>query len=212
MSTARDTDVRTDEAGDASAALSHEPVPWQGINHLALITNDMDATVRFWHGVLGAPLVATIGTDTFRHYFFEFGPHTSVAFFEYLGEHTDQIAKPAGVFDPRAGQFDHLSVDLPDEAALTDLRRRLGEAGIEVTDVVDHGLMRSIYFTDPNGIALEASHWADDPTVGEPDFDDPHYFRDPDPVPALIELRDGGLRTYPKTTLVDAPQDDYRVS
>ena len=30
--------------------------PWQGLNHLALITNDMDATVRFWHGVIGAPL------------------------------------------------------------------------------------------------------------------------------------------------------------
>ena len=27
---------------------------WRGINHLALITNDMDATTRFWHGVLGA--------------------------------------------------------------------------------------------------------------------------------------------------------------
>ena len=32
-------------------------VPWQGLNHLALITNDMDTTVRFWHGVIGAPLV-----------------------------------------------------------------------------------------------------------------------------------------------------------
>lgn len=26
---------------------------WRGIHHLALITDDMDATVRFWHGVLG---------------------------------------------------------------------------------------------------------------------------------------------------------------
>ena len=35
---------------------------WRGINHLALVTADMDATVRFYHGVLGAELVATIGT------------------------------------------------------------------------------------------------------------------------------------------------------
>ena len=49
-------------------------VPWDGLNHLALITNDMDATVRFWHGVMGAPLIATIGTDTFRHYFSGSGP------------------------------------------------------------------------------------------------------------------------------------------
>ncbi|MDA8047486.1 MAG: VOC family protein, partial [Actinomycetota bacterium] len=31
---------------------------WRGINHLALVTTDMDATVRFYHSVLGARLVA----------------------------------------------------------------------------------------------------------------------------------------------------------
>ncbi len=180
-------------------------VPWQGLNHLALITNDMDATVRFWHGVMGAPLVATIGTDTFRHYFFEFGPSSSVAFFEYIGKQTRMISKPAGVFDERAGQFDHLSMDLPDETALLALRDRLQVAGTEVTDVVDHGLMRSIYFTDPNGIALEASWWADDPTADEPDYTDSRYFRDPNPVPALGELAEGGLRSVPTTRLADEP-------
>jgi catechol 2,3-dioxygenase-like lactoylglutathione lyase family enzyme len=35
------------------------PVQWAGLNHLALITNDLDRTTRFWHGVLGAPLVAS---------------------------------------------------------------------------------------------------------------------------------------------------------
>lgn len=181
------------------------PVPWQGLNHLALITNDMDATVRFWHGVMGAPLVATIGTETFRHYFFTFGPSHSVAFFEYIGHDTKMVAKPAGVFDERAGQFDHVSLDLPDEDALLALRGRLQAAGTEVTDVVDHGLMRSIYFSDPNGIALEASWWSDDPTGTEPDYTDDRYFRDPDPVAALIELREGRLRTLPSTRLFDAP-------
>ena len=187
-------------------------VPWQGLNHLALITNDMDATVRFWHGVMGAPLIATIGTETFRHYFFRFGPQSSVAFFEYIGKQADQIAKPAGVFDARAGQFDHLSMDLPDEDALVALRRRLADAGTEVTEVVDHGLMRSIYFNDPNGIALEASWWSDDPTGAEPDYANTRYFADPDPVPALLELREGGLRSMPRTTLVDAAVDDYQFT
>lgn len=187
-------------------------VNWKGLNHLALITNDMDATVRFWHGVLDAPLVATVGTDTFRHYFFSFGPTSSVAFFEYIGQRTRELAKPAGVFDERAGQFDHLSMDLPDEEALLSLRRRLKEAGCEVTDVVDHRLMRSIYFSDPNGIALEASWWADDPTGSEPEWDNPDRFGDPDPVPALRELMDGGeLASTPVTTLVDEPVgDDWR--
>lgn len=187
-------------------------VPWRGLNHLALITNDLDATVRFWHGVLGAPLIATIGTSTFRHYFFAFGKQSSVAFFEYVGERTNELAKPAGVFDPRAGQFDHVSMDLPDEAALTALRERLRAAGTEVTDVVDHGLMRSIYFTDPNGIALEASWWSDDPTDIEPDYASDHYFRDPDPVPAMRELREGGLRSVPATKLVDEPTDTYQLT
>jgi catechol 2,3-dioxygenase-like lactoylglutathione lyase family enzyme len=198
------TDHPTDQQTDARTGTSRR-VPWQGLNHLALITNDMDATVRFWHGVMGAPLIATVGTDTFRHYFFGFGPQSSVAFFEYRGRRADQIAKPAGVFDPRAGHFDHLSMDLPDEEALLALRERLHGCGTEVTDVVDHGLMRSIYFTDPNGIALEASWWSDDPTGTEPDFDNRSHFADPDPVPAVAELRSGGLSSVPSTTLVDAP-------
>ena len=188
------------------------PCPGTGLNHLALITNDMDATVRFWHGVMGAPLIATIGTATFRHYFFGFGPQSSVAFFEYLGRHADQIAKPAGVFDARAGQFDHLSMNLPDEDALLALRRRLIDAGSEVTEVVDHGLMRSIYFSDPNGIALEASWWSDDPTGIEPDFTDARYFGDPDPVAAVLELVEGGLRSMPRTTLVDGVVEDYQTT
>jgi catechol 2,3-dioxygenase-like lactoylglutathione lyase family enzyme len=47
---------------------------WRGVNHLALATPDMDATVRFYHGVLRARVVSTIATAEFRHYFFEFGP------------------------------------------------------------------------------------------------------------------------------------------
>jgi catechol 2,3-dioxygenase-like lactoylglutathione lyase family enzyme len=176
---------------------------WRGINHLALITDDMDATVRFYHGVLGARLVATIGTPQFRHYFFEFGPENTVAFFEYTGVTLDSFAKPAGVPDPRAVQFDHLSFNLPDETALMALRDRLKSAGCEITDVVDHGFIRSVYFTDPNGIALEASCWMLDATGRPADYGDQHLFADPDPVPAVRELRDGGrLDSTPRTRLV----------
>jgi catechol 2,3-dioxygenase-like lactoylglutathione lyase family enzyme len=175
---------------------------WRGINHLALVTTDMDATTRFYHGVLGARLVATIGTPGFRHYFFEFGPEQTVAFFEYKGVELDTFAKPAGVPDPRAIQFDHLSFNLPDEEALESLRRRLKEHDCEVTDVVDHGVMHSIYFTDPNGIALEASWWAIDATGRPANYGDKRLFSDPDPVPAVKELRDTGeLAWMPTTTL-----------
>ncbi|MEO3803757.1 VOC family protein [Nonomuraea sp. B1E8] len=41
-------------------AATPERVHWRGVHHLALVTADMDATVRFWHGVLDARLVATL--------------------------------------------------------------------------------------------------------------------------------------------------------
>ena len=55
----------------AMSATQERPY-WRGVHHLALITTDMDKTVRFYHGVLGARLVITIATPSFRHYFFEF--------------------------------------------------------------------------------------------------------------------------------------------
>lgn len=182
-----------------------DSVPWNGINHLALITNDMDSTVRFWHGVLDAPLVATIGTDNFRHYFFAFGATTTVAFFEFRGEWAPEMTKPAGVFDARATQFDHLSLDLPDETALLALRERLETFGCEVTEVVDHHIFRSIYFSDPNGIALEASWWVDDFTSVAPGFSDPTFFHDSDPVAAVAELQAGDLLYTPVTRLAESP-------
>jgi catechol 2,3-dioxygenase-like lactoylglutathione lyase family enzyme len=175
---------------------------WRGINHLALITNDMDATTRFWHGVLGARLVAHLGNESFRHYFFGFGDEQTVAFFEYRGVAVERFQVPAGVPDRRKMQFDHLSFNLPDEHALEELRARLKSHGCGVTDVIDHGFVRSIYFNDPNGIALEASWWVVDPTGRIADYADPTLFSDPQPVPAVRELaRDGILTSVPQTTL-----------
>jgi len=183
--------------------MSGDTPRWGGINHLALVTNDMDATVRFYVGALGARLVATIGDAHFRHYFFEIGPRNTIAFFEYPGLPAEPFAKPAGIPDPRAPQFDHVSFDLPDEEALLALRNRLKAAACEVTDVVDHGFVRSIYFNDPNGIALEASHWVVDATAGPTAWDDHRLFTDPDPVPAVRELeRTGGVSSVPPTHLV----------
>jgi catechol 2,3-dioxygenase-like lactoylglutathione lyase family enzyme len=181
---------------------------WRGVNHLALITNDMDRTVRFYHGVLGARLVAHLGNEHFRHYFFEVGPEQTVAFFEYKQAPVQAFAKPAGVPDPRAIQFDHLSLNLADERALEELQLRLKENGSEVTDIVDHGFMRSIYFSDPNGIALEASWWVVDPTGRESDYGDGQLFSDPDPVSAVAELGSTGrLVSVPTTHLVNDPTD-----
>jgi catechol 2,3-dioxygenase-like lactoylglutathione lyase family enzyme len=194
-----------------------EPAPkWRGINHLALITGNMDDTVRFYAGVLGARLVATIGTPQFRHYFFEIGAGNTLAFFEYRDLDPEAFAKPAGVPERAAVQFDHLSLALADEDALLAMRNRLKAADCEVTDVVDHGFIKSIYFTDPSGIALEASYWTVDATgQAALSFDDRRLFADPDPVAAVEELRStGAVARTPTTRLVDgftSRPDDWVV-
>jgi catechol 2,3-dioxygenase-like lactoylglutathione lyase family enzyme len=183
-------------------AATPDTVHWRGVNHLALVTEDMDATVRFWHGVLDARLIATIGVPAFKHYFFEIGEGNSVAFFQYTDAHLATFAKPAGVPYEQASQFDHLSLNLPDEDALLRLRDRLKSHGCEVTDIIDHGFIRSIYFTDPHGIALEASWWVVDATGRDADHGDPRLFGDADPVPAVRELVEGGaITSVPHTKL-----------
>jgi catechol 2,3-dioxygenase-like lactoylglutathione lyase family enzyme len=193
--------------------MTDDTVRWRGVHHLALITADMDVTVRFWHGVLDARLVTTLATPSFRHYFFEVGEGNTIAFFEYQGVEIDTFAKPAGVPYPQASQFDHLSLHLVDEDSLLRLRDRLKAHGCEVTDIVDHGFLRSIYFNDPNGIALEASWWVVDPTGRTADYNDGRLFADRDPVPAVKELRDAGsLDHTAETHLVDEiTRDIYKA-
>ena len=201
------TDART-ELPDA--ALPDAP-RWQGINHLALVTPDMDATVRFYVGVLGMRLAATTMAGPMRHYFFEIGAQNTVAFFEWDGTDvdTESVVKPAGIPPTFPTQFDHISFNLPDEQALIDLQDRLATYAVEVTPIVDHGFMRSVYFTDPNGIALEASFWVVDPTGRAATYDARDgLFTDSDPVPAMAELaaRDD-LDWMPTTKLVDEGAD-----
>jgi catechol 2,3-dioxygenase-like lactoylglutathione lyase family enzyme len=182
-----------------SSALPDAP-RWRGINHLALVTPDMDTTVRFYAGVLGMRLVATTMAGPMRHYFFEMADGNTIAFFEVKG--TETFSKAAGAPSDRAIQLDHISFDVPDEHALEMLRKRLLSAGSEVTEVVDHGFIRSVYFTDPNGIALEASWWVVDATGRPTDPTDGLLFSDPEPVPAIAELANGETDQLPTTRLV----------
>ena len=173
---------------------------WRGINHLALVTDDMDITTRFYAGVLGMPLVATLMAGPMRHYFFEMAPGNTVAFFEVAG--AELFQKGAGSPAPHPVQLDHLSFNLADEDALHQLRARILAAGSEVTEIVDHGQMKSVYFTDPNGIALEASYWAIDGTGRPMDTKDKRLFTDPNPVAAVAELAAERLESLPVTKLV----------
>ena len=130
---------------------------FNGINHLAMATGDIDKTIHFWRDLLGMRLVAGLGRPGYRHYFFEISDNDLIAFFEWPG------VKP--VFEKDHGEpvkgpfiFDHVSFGVETEDELWELKDRLSAAGFEVSEVIDHGFIHSIYSFDPNGIPIEFSH------------------------------------------------------
>lgn len=129
----------------------------QNVNHLAFITDDMVKTIRFYRDLLEMKLSAGIGHDGYRHYFFQLGDGAShVAFFEYDGA-SPMIKKFPGERTKKPLGFDHVSFTVNSKKELFILKDRLEIAGINVYGAVDHGIIWSIYFYDPNNIPLEAS-------------------------------------------------------
>ncbi len=153
---------------------------YYGIAHVALVTNDMEKTVRFYRDVLGMSVVVTGAFDTsgqrIRHYFFKLGPGSCLSFFEWPGVEL-LPRKDAGV--PAAGrQFDHVTIGVDSEETLIAIQNRARKAGIQASDIRDHGIARAIYFEDPNGISLAFAVFTRD-LEAEP------AFYDTEPVPAL---------------------------
>ncbi len=132
-------------------------VTFNGVNHLAMATGDMDRTILFWRDLLGMRLVAGLGQPGYRHFFFQISDSDLIAFFEWSGvepvpdkEHGRPVSGPF--------IFDHVSFGVEAEKDLWELKDRLAAAGFNVSDVIDHGFIRSIYTHDPNGIPIEFSH------------------------------------------------------
>ena len=130
---------------------------FNGVNHLAMATGDMDMTIRFWRDLLGMRLVAGLGQPGYRHYFFQISNTDLIAFFEWTGvapvaekEHGRPVKGPF--------IFDHVSFGIETEDDLWSLKDQLEAAGFPVSDVINHGFIHSIYAHDPNGIPIEFSH------------------------------------------------------
>lgn len=131
-------------------------IKFNGINHLAMATGDMDNTIRYWRDLIGMRLVAGIGRPGYRHYFFEISQNDLLAFFEWSGvrpmtekDHGAPVDGPFG--------FDHVSFGVETEEMLWELKDKLEAAGFWVSEMVDHGFIRSIYSFDPNNIPVEFS-------------------------------------------------------
>jgi catechol 2,3-dioxygenase-like lactoylglutathione lyase family enzyme len=132
-------------------------IKYKGINHLAMVTNDMDQTIRFWRDLLGMRLVAGLGRPGYRHYFFEISENDLVAFFEWP-EAMPVEEKEHGYPVKGPVIFDHVSFGVESEADLWRLKDTLEAADMWVSEVMDHGFIHSIYTFDPNGIPIEFSH------------------------------------------------------
>lgn len=134
------------------------PIP-TGLHHTAYITHDAEATVEFYTKVLGLELVSTVVDDEvpstgdpfpYLHIFFALGDGSTIAFFESPG-----IPDPAKPSHQAYTIFPHLALNMESKDQIDQWAEKLRGLGVEVVGPVDHGLIYSIYFYDPNNLRLE---------------------------------------------------------
>lgn len=122
------------------------PSTARGVHHIALLSSDVERTVRFYQDVLGFPL-----TDIFEnrdypgsnHFFFDIGHGNLIAFFDFPD-------LPLGPFAEVLGGLHHVAISMTPEE-WERARARLDDAGVAYQ--LESGT--SIYFRDPDGARLE---------------------------------------------------------
>ncbi len=162
------------DTGTLPSAAGASTLPTRGVHHLALTTEDMQATTDFFVNVVGMPLVHAMKVppgvgvgpknrgnppyEEIRHYFFDMGNDSLLAFFEIPRGEKGKSDRDA------IGGMQHCAFVVT-PAQMTALEGRLKAAGVKYDGPVDilPGL-RSLYFVDPNGIRLEACC---QPTAGD---------------------------------------------
>lgn len=125
-----------------------------GIHHIALITDDMDKTIRFWRDLLGMRMLAATGDGRNKQYFFEICENAIISFFEWP-EAVNPEEKLHGEPTEHPQAFDHVAIGVENNKALEEMKARLESAGFWVSPVVDHEFIHSIYSFDPNNIPIE---------------------------------------------------------
>jgi len=127
---------------------------YRGINHLALVTADMEATIRFWRDLMGMRLIHGFGDGDFRQYFFEIDGQTCLSFFEWGG--AEPVPKKLHG-QPCSGPFvfDHVALGMDSKEEVWALKDKLEAAGFACSDMIDHDFIHSVYSFDPNGIPIE---------------------------------------------------------
>lgn len=122
-----------------------------GINHVAVLTADIDRLVSFYDAVFDARAETVEDRPGFRLTMIQLGPWAELNVFQVDGnkEHSRQTP----MFG--RGRLDHLALQAASIDAFEEIRRRLFER--EATDgfVTDFGPILSLFFRDPDGLESE---------------------------------------------------------
>jgi len=140
--------------GNDASSSSRPPI--LSIHHTALRCFDAEDTRHFYQDILGLELFAACVFDhngiepvDFMHLFFRMADGDFLAFFDAPGDLRPDFYKRYGQMDFRK------TLRVSTEADLLAVAERLSAAGVEYTGPEDRGLVKSIYFKDPDGINLE---------------------------------------------------------
>ena len=129
------------------------------LSHVALITRDTAATADFYTRIMGMDLVNAVLDDAipstgepipYFHSFFRMADGSTVAFFE--APELPPLEPPP---HPAYDTFQHLALQVASTAEVDRWHGWLCEQGVEVLGPIDHKIIYSIYFHDPNGVRLE---------------------------------------------------------
>jgi catechol 2,3-dioxygenase-like lactoylglutathione lyase family enzyme len=118
----------------------------RGLHHTALISSDVERTVRFYQDVLEFPLTELIENRDYpgsSHFFFDIGNGNLLAFFDFPG-------LDVGPYAEVLGGLHHVAISVEPER-WQHLVGKLESAGVE------HAVHSevSVYFRDPDGARLE---------------------------------------------------------
>src|SRR3954452_13295562 len=103
-------------------------IPTQGVHHLTLVGSNREATIDFYQGVLGMPLVfeqPNLDVPEENHLYFDPGDGRLLTFFVRSTRTNDPAPNPEGI-----GNLHHLAFNVS-HAVYSQVVRRLKERGIE---------------------------------------------------------------------------------
>ena len=129
-----------------------------GVNHIAVVTADLDRFVEFYTNVFDLEVVFSETTPAFRHAIVRTGPTSWLHPAEINGNAHAEAS--ATMFD--RGHLDHLALTAASPASFEMIRDRLVARGATDGTVEDLGAFHSLWFDDPDGMRVEIVVIVDD--------------------------------------------------